>query len=740
MSSGYVRQSSGAIVTGHIIQAADLNAEFNALQSAFDNTIGHIHDGTVGGGGLIPSIIFTAGTVGGTANAITITGTSPANFALANGELITFTPISANTSTAVTININSTGAIPLMKITPGGLGTVLIGDVETGQPILIQYNSVGGYFLYLNIVFEPFVNPVSTNQSITFANFLQQIIATTAVTLTIAQSTGLGPTFSFWVFAQGGNVLVTPFSSDKINGGTAGASVTVPKGNLSLVNTDGNGNVYVTNTNYFFANTFQTSGNFPVTLTATASTNVTLPTGGTLVGSSDTGTVTNTMLAGSIAASKLIGTDIATVGTITAGTWNATVIAGQYGGTGVANTGKTITLGGNLTTSGAFTTTLTVTANTSVTLPTTGTLATLAGTETLTNKTLTNPVISGGTINNATIGGITPASGSFTNVNVTGSSAPANGMYLPTTNTVGISAGSTDQVIITPTASAVNLISMTGGATGNDATITVGGSSADASAGLVISTKGTSASGIRLLDSGAQQAIIFGSSNAVNSFQLSGGATGSPAAISVQGEATSSLLIYCAGSGNITLQSDNTATTLLSLVRGSSSAGDHLTFTNQAAGSGPTVSVTSTATNAPLIISAKGTGTVNIGAANLTGIPVAPTASANTSTTQIATTAFANPGNSITGSYGATGWVELPSGLILQWGNFTTSGASGSTTFPKVFPTAVLNVTATCTSTSTINIVNIDATTPPTTSGFTARTWAFSTGSSENVNWFAIGY
>jgi len=34
-------------------------------------------------------------------------------------------------------------------------------------------------------------------------------------------------------------------------------------------------------------------------------------------------TVTNAMLAGSIAASKLIGTDIATVGTITAGVWNA---------------------------------------------------------------------------------------------------------------------------------------------------------------------------------------------------------------------------------------------------------------------------------------------------------------------------------------------------------------------------------------------------------------------------------
>ncbi|MFN8210522.1 MAG: hypothetical protein U0T33_06100 [Bacteroidales bacterium] len=89
--------------------------------------------------------------------------------------------------------------------------------------------------------------------------------------------------------------------------------------------------------------------------------------------------VTNAMLSGSIAASKLIGTDITTVGTIGTGTWASTVIAGQYGGTGVNNTGKTITLGGNLTTSGAFNTTLTVGANTNVTLPSSGTLLTTTG-------------------------------------------------------------------------------------------------------------------------------------------------------------------------------------------------------------------------------------------------------------------------------------------------------------------------------------------------------------------------
>ena len=55
---------------------------------------------------------------------------------------------------------------------------------------------------------------------------------------------------------------------------------------------------------------------------------------GAIVSTADTGTVTNTMLAGSIAASKLVGTDIATVGTITSGTWQGSVIAPAYLGTG----------------------------------------------------------------------------------------------------------------------------------------------------------------------------------------------------------------------------------------------------------------------------------------------------------------------------------------------------------------------------------------------------------------------
>lgn len=60
------------------------------------------------------------------------------------------------------------------------------------------------------------------------------------------------------------------------------------------------------------------------------------------------------------------------------GTITYEAVPGAAGGTGVVNSGKTITLGGNLTTSGAFNTTLTMTGDTGVTLPTTGTLLSTA--------------------------------------------------------------------------------------------------------------------------------------------------------------------------------------------------------------------------------------------------------------------------------------------------------------------------------------------------------------------------
>ncbi len=92
------------------------------------------------------------------------------------------------------------------------------------------------------------------------------------------------------------------------------------------------------------------------------------------------------------------------------------VVLGANGGTGFANNGKTITLGGNINTGSAFTTTGTAgtsnaaaitfktTAATALTLPTTGKLATIDGTEAFTNKII-NGLIPTSQANGFTVAG-----------------------------------------------------------------------------------------------------------------------------------------------------------------------------------------------------------------------------------------------------------------------------------------------------------------------------------------------
>jgi hypothetical protein len=101
------------------------------------------------------------------------------------------------------------------------------------------------------------------------------------------------------------------------------------------------------------------------------------------------------VLSASSLGSGVTGSSLTSVGTIGTGTWQGTIVAPTYGGTGINNGTNTLTLGGSLSTTGAYSTNLTATATTNVTLPTTGTLATLDNIETFSNKSLTSPTITG---------------------------------------------------------------------------------------------------------------------------------------------------------------------------------------------------------------------------------------------------------------------------------------------------------------------------------------------------------
>ena len=69
MGATYTRQSSSNIVDGAVIEASDLNNEFDQLLAAFAVSTGHTHDGTAAEGGPISKLLsntltFGAGTAG----------------------------------------------------------------------------------------------------------------------------------------------------------------------------------------------------------------------------------------------------------------------------------------------------------------------------------------------------------------------------------------------------------------------------------------------------------------------------------------------------------------------------------------------------------------------------------------------------------------------------------------------------------------------------------------------------
>ena len=129
-------------------------------------------------------------------------------------------------------------------------------------------------------------------------------------------------------------------------------------------------------------------------------------TASTLVQRDVSGNFSAGIITATLAGNASTSTQLATARSIYGNNFNGgadltSAITGQYGGTGVNNGTKTISLGGNISTTadfitaGNFSTTLTSTGTTNVTLPITGTLSTLAGTETLTNKTIASPALTG---------------------------------------------------------------------------------------------------------------------------------------------------------------------------------------------------------------------------------------------------------------------------------------------------------------------------------------------------------
>jgi len=152
--AGYTRNdTSNNIADGNIINASDLDGEFDAIQTAF-GVSGHTHDGTAGNGPQIGT--------GGLAN-LSVTNAKIAASAITGDKINTATtitaagftgPLSGNASTATklqtTRNIELSGAVT-GSVNFDGSGNVVINTTATSDPTLTLTGDVTGSATFTNL-------------------------------------------------------------------------------------------------------------------------------------------------------------------------------------------------------------------------------------------------------------------------------------------------------------------------------------------------------------------------------------------------------------------------------------------------------------------------------------------------------------------------------------------------------------------------------------------------------------
>ena len=330
--------------------------------------------------------ITTLGTVTtGTLSGITLQGT------IASGTGLTFGNFSAGTITAAlsgnATTATSAGSVTGLSVTAGKTLTVTNDATISGTP-LSNPMTILGDIVYENAVPAP--DKLSGNTTST-DEFLRstgsgglatapswQAVSKADVGLSSVENTALSTWAGSINITTLGTVTTGTLQSITLQGTiSSGSGLTFGNftagtitGTLSGSSSSCSGNAAtVTGLSVTAGKTLTVSNS--MTLAATDGATLTIGTGGTLGTAAYTASSAYSPVAGS--------GSITTVGTISSGTWQGGLVIGTYGGTGVNNSTRTITIGGNVTFSGAYTFTGTLSNTTAITFPTSGTLMTLGG-------------------------------------------------------------------------------------------------------------------------------------------------------------------------------------------------------------------------------------------------------------------------------------------------------------------------------------------------------------------------
>ena len=233
--AGYTRQSVADIIANAVIKAAPVNAEFNAIRDAFNNSTGHKHDGTSAEGTYVPLIADLDGK-----NKVVVD--------TINNRISFYSEVSGS-------------AVEQLRIQDGVVVPVLDNDIDLGTSSLEFKNVYVDGTAYIDTV------SVGDNDYTTITNN-DYVVASGNLNFDVAGNINLD--------ADGGNVALK-------DAGLTYATFTSNSGNLTLKSGTTTA-VTFTGANADFAGTLDVTG------AAKFDNNATID-GNTVVGASNTNTV-----------------------------------------------------------------------------------------------------------------------------------------------------------------------------------------------------------------------------------------------------------------------------------------------------------------------------------------------------------------------------------------------------------------------------------------------------------------
>lgn len=399
MGTTYTRQESGNITDGSTIEASHFNNEFNQIESAFASSTGHTHDGTTGEGGPITKLLGTAITIGdGTAAtdiAVTFDGETNDGlltwmededyFKFSDDILINTTEKLQFRDTALYINSSVDGQLDIVADTEVQIATTTL-DINANADVsgTLTYGSLSDG----SITITAFVDEDDmTSNSATLVPTQQSVKAYVDAQITAADLDFQG---------DSGGALSIDLDSETLT--IAGGTGIDTSGSLNTLTVAIDSTVATLTGSQTLTNKTLTT---PIISSISNTGTLTLPTStDTLVGRATTDTLTNKTLTSAVLNTSVSGTAVLDEDNMASD--SATQLATQqsikaYVDAQVATANELTELTDVTITSVADNEVLAYDSTSSKWINQTAAeagLVTLTGSETLTNKTLTTPIIS----------------------------------------------------------------------------------------------------------------------------------------------------------------------------------------------------------------------------------------------------------------------------------------------------------------------------------------------------------